>query len=194
LIWPLLMFAWLASGTREKGRQYSQYIPGRAHSVNVKSIMKGALLLFVLGSLIVLLVKETSQSARTSSSDAQGRSADPTSVTESKKVIAYYFHTTYRCPTCRRIEAYSKEAIDFGFAQELKDGRLEWRLINVELPQNQHFAQDYKLFTKSLVLVRMKDGKQVEWTNLSRVWELTGEHAAFLRYVQQEIRAYLEKN
>jgi hypothetical protein len=111
-----------------------------------------------------------------------------------QKIIAYYFHTTYRCPTCQRIEAYSREAIESGFAAEMKAGRLELCIVNYEFPENQHFAQDYKLFTKSLVLVRMKDTKQVEWTNLSRIWELTGEHDAFLRYVQGEVRGYLEKN
>jgi hypothetical protein len=109
------------------------------------------------------------------------------------RIIAYYLHTTYRCATCRSIEAYSREAIDTGFARELKDGRLEFRLVNIQLSENRHFIQDYQLFTKSLVLVRMKDGKQVEWTNLDRVWELTGNRDAFVAYVQQGVRGYLEK-
>jgi hypothetical protein len=167
-----------------------------------KSFVKAALLVFVFGSLAFLAVKESRQWTAPDPAAAQDRQpaagkSRPAALApkpQANKIIAYYFHTTYRCPTCRRIEAYSKEAIDFGFARELADGRLEFRLVNVEKPENQHFAQDYKLFTKSLVLVRMKDGKQVEWTNLSRVWELTGEYEAFIRYVQQEIRAYLEKN
>jgi hypothetical protein len=167
-----------------------------------KSFVKAVLLVFVFGSLAFLAVKESQQWTAPDPVAAQDRQTAAGASTpaatapklQTNKIIAYYFHTTYRCATCRRIEAYSKEAIDFGFARELADGRLEFQLINVEKPENQHFAQDYKLFTKSLVLVRMKDGKQVEWTNLSRVWELTGEHEAFLRYVQREIRAYLEKN
>jgi hypothetical protein len=75
----------------------------------------------------------------------------------------------------------------------LKDGRLEFRLVNIQLPENRHFIEGYQLFTKSLVLVRMKDGKQVEWTNLDRVWELTGNRDAFVGYVQQGVRGYLEK-
>ncbi len=75
----------------------------------------------------------------------------------------------------------------------MKDGRLEFRLVNVELPENQHFVQDYKLFTKSVVLVRMSAGTQVEWTNLGRVWELTGDRESFVGYVQQGVRGYLEK-
>jgi hypothetical protein len=38
----------------------------------------------------------------------------------------------------------------------------------------------------------MKDGKQAEWKNLRRVWELLNNKEAFLRYVQEEVRTYLE--
>jgi hypothetical protein len=170
--------------------------------MKLKSFVKAALLVFVFGSLAYLAVKESRMWTVPDPVAAQDQQpavgVSTPAATPSKpradKIIAYYFHTTYRCPTCRRIEAYSKEAIDLGFARELADGKLEFRLVNVELLENRHFIQDFQLFTKSLVLVRMKDGKQVEWTNLSRVWELTGDHEAFLRYVQQEIRAYLEKS
>jgi hypothetical protein len=170
--------------------------------MKLKSFVKAALLVFVFGSLAFLTVKESRQwtapyPVAAQDREAAARESAPAATAPKPqigKIIAYYFHTTYRCPTCQRIEAYSKEAIHSGFAREMADGKLEFQLVNVELPENQHYVQDYKLFTKSLVLVRMKDGKQVEWTNLSRVWELTGEHEAFLRYVQQGIRTYLEKS
>ena len=109
------------------------------------------------------------------------------------KVIAYYFHTNTRCSTCIKIEAYSKEAIEKGFAEELKNGTLEMRIVNYENPENRHFMQDYKLVSKSLVLVNMVDGKQTEWTNLKLVWQLTGHKDAFLNYVRKEVRGYLAK-
>jgi hypothetical protein len=109
------------------------------------------------------------------------------------KVIAYYFHTNTRCSTCMKIEAYSKEAIEQGFANELKNGTLEMRIVNYENPENRHFMQDYKLVSKSLVLVNMVNGKQTEWTNLKMVWQLTGRKDAFLNYVRKEVRGYLSK-
>jgi hypothetical protein len=109
------------------------------------------------------------------------------------KVIAYYFHTNTRCSTCIKIEAYSKEAIEKGFADELKNGTLEMRVVNYENPENRHFMQDYKLVSKSLVLVNTVNGKQTEWTNLKMVWQLTGRKDAFLNYVRKEVRGYLAK-
>jgi hypothetical protein len=108
-----------------------------------------------------------------------------------RTVVAYYFHGTFRCQTCRKIEALSREAVQSGFPEDLKVGRLEWRVINVEEPENEHFVQDYQLFSKSLVLVAKEGSKQTRWKNLQEVWTLVGNKEAFIKYVQVEIRAYL---
>ena len=121
-------------------------------------------------------------------------SEQPTLVTPSvlsHRVIAYYFHTTYRCASCRSIEAYSREAIESAFADELKDGRLVWKVVNVEVKGNEHFVKDYQLFTKSVVLVDEVKGKQARWKNLDKVWELLGDKEEFQSYVTAETRAYL---
>jgi len=112
-------------------------------------------------------------------------------VTSAQKILAYYFHGTQRCPTCRKLEAYSAEAIEKGFGEALKRGNLEWRVVNVDEPLNKHFVKDYQLYTKSLVIVKMQGGKQVEWKNLEKIWELVGEKDDFVRYVQDEVSAYL---
>ena len=107
------------------------------------------------------------------------------------KIVAYYFHVTVRCVTCRAIEQYSRDAIDQGFREELKKGVIEWRPVNVQLLENRHYIQDYRLITRSLVLAKVRDGKQVEWRNLDKVWELVGRKADFFKYVQANVKAYL---
>ena len=111
----------------------------------------------------------------------------------SHKVIAYYFYGKVRCPSCKKIEAYSQEAIQGqgGFAGPLKDGRLEWRAINVEEPENEHFTKDFQIYTKSLVIVDIIDGKQKQWKNLAKVWELLYDKDGFVKYVRDEINSYL---
>jgi hypothetical protein len=110
------------------------------------------------------------------------------------KVIAYYFHGTYRCITCRTIERYSKEAIERYFAQELKNGTLEFKPINVEEPENRHFIHDYQLYTRSLVLVRYRDDKQQGWRNLTEVWAYVRDKEKFFQYVKDEINNFLKEN
>jgi hypothetical protein len=111
---------------------------------------------------------------------------------DSSKVVAFYFHGTNRCVTCRKIEAFSREAIQTGFGEALKTGRLEWRAINVEEPANQHFIKDYKLYTRSLVLVSFEGEKQLRWKNLDQVWLLVGDKPKFTSYVQGEVKSFLE--
>jgi hypothetical protein len=112
--------------------------------------------------------------------------------TSAHRYIAYYFHTTRRCPSCMKIEAYTKEAIDSGFVKALKNRSLEWQVVNTDEPENEHFLKDYQLFTKSVVLVDTRGGKQVKWTNLAKVWELLGDKAGFVKYVQDELSAFMK--
>ena len=106
-------------------------------------------------------------------------------------IVAYYFHTTYRCTSCRKIEAYSRLAIESGFAGDIASGRLQIRLVNIDDQDNKHYVQDYKLYTKSLVLSERADGREVRWKNLTRVWELLNDEPAFVDYVQRETRSFL---
>lgn len=107
------------------------------------------------------------------------------------KIIAYYFHGTSRCVTCRKLEAFADEAIKKGFPNELKDGSVEWRVVNVEEKGNEHFIEDFKLYSKSLVLVEMDGNKQVKWKNLEKIWELVKNEDAYIQYVQDEVKQYL---
>lgn len=108
------------------------------------------------------------------------------------KLVAYYFYGNLRCVSCRKIEEWSGEAISEGFAKEIKSGRVQWRPVNVEVKGNEHFVKDYKLYTRSVVLSETKNGKEVRWKNLDRVWTLLGDEAAFKKYVRDEVSAYLK--
>lgn len=106
-------------------------------------------------------------------------------------VVAFYFHGNKRCSTCRKLEAYSTEAITGGFAAELDSGELEWRVVNTDDKENAHFITDFELVTKSVVLAEYRDGEVVRFKNLKLVWQLVGDEEGFLRYVRDETRDFL---
>lgn len=110
------------------------------------------------------------------------------------KVVAYYFHGNLRCKTCRAIEAYSEEAIRSEFADDLGSGRLAWRVVNVEEPENKHFVNDFELVTKSLVLTEYEDGEVIRWENLKQVWQLVRDKQQFLDYVHSSTREFLQED
>ena len=119
--------------------------------------------------------------------------AQATEGAKSPHVIAYYFHGTMRCPTCYKLEQYSKEAIDANFKDALVSGRLEFKVVNVEDRGNEHYGNDYQLYTKSLILSLVKDGKQTKWKNLDKIWEYVGNKQRFLDYVKSEVADLLKE-
>lgn len=118
---------------------------------------------------------------------AASGAAAPSPVAANPAVV-YYFHGTSRCQTCRTIEAYAQEAVSGAFSADLAERRLEWKVVNVDEPANEHFVDDFKLYTRSLVVVDAKDPKRFKI--LDRVWQLTQDKAAFRKYVEDEIRAF----
>ncbi|MEW6182998.1 MAG: nitrophenyl compound nitroreductase subunit ArsF family protein [Bacillota bacterium] len=118
-------------------------------------------------------------------------SADEPAAKEQKTVIAYYFHATARCSSCINIENYTREVIEDDFTGAIKDRQLLWHVVNVEEPGNEHFIQDYQLYSQSVVLVEMQNGKQTRWKNLKKVWSLLNDKAVFQKYVQEEVSTFL---
>lgn len=110
----------------------------------------------------------------------------------SAKVIAYYFHGSFRCPTCMNMEKYSRDAIETNFKNVQDSGKLEFRAVNVEDRGNEHFVEDYKLYTKSLILSLVKDGKEVKSKNLDKIWELARNKQKFIEYVTAEVNALMK--
>jgi len=171
--------------------------------VKTRSLVTIALLVFVAIAVGFLVVREIRTSEGIASPTRTGltpgtesKGAPPTpdasSRQGSKKVVAYYFHGRVRCVSCVKIESLSGKAIKEGFPKELKDGRLEFREVNVEEPGNRHFIDDYRLMSQSLVLVEYRDGRQVRWENLEKVWTLLGTEKGFLPYVQGAVSSYLK--
>jgi hypothetical protein len=108
-------------------------------------------------------------------------------------VQAYYFHATRRCATCMKLEQYSRAAIEANFKEQLNNKTLRFAEVNFDEPENRHFLQDYNLIYRSVVLVRFKDGKQVTYKNLERIWELVGSEKDFSEYVKTEVEAMLKE-
>lgn len=113
---------------------------------------------------------------------------------ESGDYIVYYFHTDYRCSSCKRIEEWSQAAVESEFSKALEKGNLQWQVRNVDREEHKHFVEDFNLHTKSLVIVKQADGEPVRWNNLDKVWQLLRNKEKFTSYVQSEIKAFMEKN
>ncbi|MBL7072654.1 MAG: hypothetical protein ISS33_02590 [Candidatus Omnitrophica bacterium] len=108
------------------------------------------------------------------------------------KVIVYYFHTTFRCSSCHKIEQYTEGALREYFEKEIESGDLAYREINVEDKENQHFVKDYQIYTKSVVLSLSEGGKEIKFKNLEKVWQYLGNRDKFYEYIKGETQSFLD--
>jgi hypothetical protein len=138
--------------------------------------------------VLALGVFEPAAPAAAAPPEGKNATAAPVAPTPAPRTLVYYFHATTRCATCRTIEAYAHETVATAFAPDLNAGGLEWKTVNVDEPANQHFMRDFRLYTRSVVVVDAKNPRR--YKVLDRVWQLVGDKPAFQRYVEQEIRAF----
>ncbi len=162
----------------------------------------GVVLLFLVGLALIGLVprssgvcqltgmKKTTDSLAGVNVAEAAENAQPAMSLPSQLVV-YYFHGNARCPSCYKLEQYAKEALEQNFANELKDGRVVFKVVNLDQAGNDHFVADYQLYTKSVVLSLVKNGKQVKYKNLEKVWDLLRDQNQYHAYVRDEIKPFL---
>jgi len=159
----------------------------------------------LLGAIVVVAVfqafcqntqvpKSQEPAAPAVSQKTPDASVDSTTVSQNaqKKLMVYYFYTSYRCPSCMMIENLTKTAVQTGYKDLIDKGRVEFKAINIEQKGNEHFAKEYKLYTKSVVISDHQNKKELRWKNLDQVWTLLRDENKFIDYIQREVKAYLE--
>jgi hypothetical protein len=142
--------------------------------------------------LSTVMVVAEDQTATESKDSIKVVTAETKTVEEPDQVVVYYLHMNRRCMTCEKLEAYSKEAVEAGFAEQLNDSSIVFKVENFEQDGNEHFAKDYQLFSQSLILSRLRDGKETEWKNLDKIWTLVGNKEKFITYVQMELASFMK--
>ena len=151
----------------------------------------GVVLLFIVGLSLLGIIPRGPSACALQGSKAPVESVQPPMSMPSQLVV-YYFHGNARCASCYKLEQYSKEAVEQNFAQELKEGKIVFMQVNTDRRENAHFVQDYQLYTKSVVLSLVKNGQQVRYKNLERIWDLLRDPKKYHDYIRDEIKPFLE--
>jgi hypothetical protein len=109
------------------------------------------------------------------------------------RVIAMYFHRTQRCPTCLKMGSYAEEAVKTGFADGIKKGRVAFYFIDFQDEKNDRYAKAYNITGPALIVAKIADNKVASYSNLEEIWSKVDDKPAFLRYVQENVKAGLAK-
>lgn len=93
----------------------------------------------------------------------KAQAAGPQKNTVAKdRVEVMYFHGKQRCVTCRAIEKATKEVLDTYFVNEVKSGKIQYRIIDISQPANEKIADKYEVSWSSLFVNGWKKGKETK--------------------------------
>ena len=152
-----------------------------------KTLFSIVLLGFVAVSVVFACRKvapEASSNQEQAASNEAGIIASPVGLNAKlaeSQFSAVYFHAPHRCPTCRKIESFSHEAL----TPEIEAGNVAWQVADYTADDNASLVDQFKVFTSTVVLVEVQDGKVVRWKNLEDVWNHTRDQADFTTFINQ---------
>lgn len=79
---------------------------------------------------------------------------------EKDRVEVIYFHGKQRCATCMAIEKNTKEVVNMLFANELKNGTVVFKTVDISTPEGEKIADKYEVTWSSLFVNKWKGGKE----------------------------------
>lgn len=136
--------------------------------------------------------KNISDKAKATDLNSQTSSNYPMSYAQplADKLEVYYFHRTARCYSCKTIGQYVRETMEEKYSQQIKDGLIDFRELNVELLENKEIAKKYQASGSSLFINQIIDDKDnIEQD--TNVWRLLGNKTKFKSYLENKIDSYL---
>jgi hypothetical protein len=165
----------------------------------MKRIIKIALLIFVAASAAYLVANELGwheHGFENIGSTNGSQIIDENDEIKGSAVVVFYFHTSRRCFTCKAIESSIKEVLDTNFKLELDDGKILWRPVNLDKPENRHFINDFSLSNPTAVIAKIDDGKIGSHKELDLLWKIVRNKPVLNEYIKSETSAFLkmEKN
>ena len=111
---------------------------------------------------------------------------------KAEKIEVINFHATARCFSCNTLGDYSETTIYEFFQSELRDGVIEFKSINVDLPENREIARKYQAAGSSLFINAIYDNEDHIKEDV-RVWRLLNNEQQFKTYLKDQINSLLNK-
>jgi hypothetical protein len=119
--------------------------------------------------------------------------ASAKAVAPADRVVVMYFHRTQRCPTCLKMGGYSEEAVTKGFADKIKEGKVEFHFIDFQDKKNEAITKGYQVAGPTLIVAKVVGNKVKQRKSLTEMWtKVRDKKEAFIEYVQSNVKDYLK--
>jgi len=157
-----------------------------------KKIIIGIIGITIIGAIFLLFKNDNKLSDMQAQNNQTVENQSNAKTSQADKVEVFVFHATRRCVSCITIGKYAGETVNEYFQPELRDGKIEFREINIDLPENKELARKFQASGSSLFINAISDGKD----NISedtRVWRLISSETQFKSYLKDKLNNLLDK-
>lgn len=120
----------------------------------------------------------------------QSPSADNVSLAPADKIEVVNFFGTQRCVSCLTIGKFTKKTLEEKFALELESGKIVFKEINGELPENKEIVVKYQARGSSLFINAIR-GEAEDVSEDTMVWRLVNSEEQFVSYLEKKLNKLL---
>ena len=107
-----------------------------------------------------------------------------------ERVEVVYFHRTQRCNSCVYAEGGTRYTLETYFEDELANGRVIFKVYNVEDEENATIVKKYDAYTSSLFINTIRNGTDyIE--EVTEIWMVLGNDEAFVDTVKSKVERSL---
>jgi hypothetical protein len=153
-------------------------------------LLYGGALVFAIALIYISISPNKKTQSSESNTKNNSQKAEVQETKPAEKVQVFLFHATQRCITCINIGKYAKETVEQKFPEELKSEKIEFREINIDLPENKELATKFKATGSALFINSVIDGKD-NIKEDTQVWRLTSNEQNFISYLSDKINTLL---
>jgi len=162
--------------------------------MNTKSLLTTVLLVLAVGGIVYVLAGGQEQAAQPAAetlaaSGGAATASDP-AVADGLPidgVVVYYFHGRQRCYTCNKMEALADRVVAERFADQVRDGWVAFKAVNMQTPENDHFVADFALRSSGVVMVERQQGQDLRWRRLDDVWTKIRNEEEYKTYIADNL-------
>lgn len=156
------------------------------------------IVLAVVGGLFLLNVvgknrqPDSSSQVQAQPQTNQGTSSDNVSLVPADSVEVVNFFGTQRCASCIAVGTLTKKTLEERFSEELESGKVVFREVNGELPENRELVIKYQARGSSLFINAIR-GEQDDIAEDVTVWRLINDEDQFVSYLENKLNKLLGK-
>lgn len=116
----------------------------------------------------------------------------PMSVIPADKIEVVHFHGTQQCVSCITVGKFALKTIQDKFPAEYASGKIVFKDINGERPENEAIVTRYQARGSSLFVNAIR-GEKDEITEDTTVWRLVNSEEQYLNYFEGRLKTLFGK-